>query len=126
MWKSPIEIQIEAVQQELVKKEEQLVLNTVQGVICRVINKQQLIDALNYDSKQYSAGYTDGMEQARRQIIAAIEEDFDIEYWLDDVISTIKEAVPSITWLADPPDPPDDCDYEIGYDPFIGSTTYEV
>ena len=125
MWKSPIEIQIEAAQTELIEKEEQLILNTVQSVIGRVINKQQLIDALNHDSAQYSKGYIDGLMNAKKQIIAAVKDMETVYhyYWQDEVINAIEEAVPGQP--IDPLDstPPDDCDYETGYDPFLGCTT---
>lgn len=125
MWKSPIEIQIEAAQTELIKKEEQQILNMVQSVTFRVVDRQQLIDALNYDSRQYAIGYKDGLEEAKKQIIVAIKEDlkqivavikgtFDTESWLNDITRTIEE-----TEL----EPPDDCDYEVGYDPFLGCIT---
>lgn len=123
MWKSPIEIQIEAAQTELIEKEEQLILNMVQQVTGRVINKQQLLDALDYNRSQYDIGFIEGTIETRKTIIAAIKEDFEVEYWLDDVIRTIIESWPEMPapFLdCSPDDPPDDCDYEIGYDPFLG------
>lgn len=122
MWKSPIEITIEAAQQELIEKEEQLILNMVQQVTGRVINKQQLLDALDYNKSQDDIGFIEGTIETRKKIVAALKEDFYIEYWLDDVIKTIIEAWPEM------PAPfldctTDDCDYEVGYDPFLGCTT---
>ena len=121
MWKSPIEIQIEAAQTELIEKEEQLILNMTQQVTSRVINKQQLLDALDYDSKQYKQGYISAVKDIL-QLIDDFELDqefgFDFSYWFNKLL---REKGYDYEDFSE--NPPDNCDYETGYDPFLGCIT---
>ena len=65
MFESPINLIMDDMKTELVKKQEEQVLRAVQrfGI---VIDKEELIRALKYDRDQYDKGYRDAMSEIIR------------------------------------------------------------
>lgn len=65
MWESPINLIMDDMQTEFVKKQEEQVLRAVQSIGIDV-DKEELIRALNYDRDQYNKGYQDAMSELVR------------------------------------------------------------
>lgn len=65
MWESPINLIMNDMKTELVKRQEEQVLRAVQSIGVDV-DKEELIRALNYDRDQYEKGYRDAMAELVR------------------------------------------------------------
>lgn len=65
MWESPINLIMDDMRTELVKRQEEQVLRAVQSVGVDV-DKDELIRALAYDRDQYNKGYQDAMAKIVR------------------------------------------------------------
>ena len=63
MYESPIELITKTIMSEIVKNQEEQVMNAVQGVSVNV-DKDELLKALAYDRQQYQKGYEDGVRDA--------------------------------------------------------------
>ena len=121
-WKSPIEIKMQQVYENLIEQEDQYVLNCVNRVLVDNIDVPRLKDALEYGRKSFDEGYIAGFNAAKKAIIKELTEVFDYDYWLNDVVSSIQEVEPSCIYFEEPQNE----DYDVGFDPFIGSFTDEV
>jgi hypothetical protein len=61
MYESPIELITKTIMSEIVKNQEEQVMNAVQGVSVNV-DREELLKALAYDRQQYQKGYRDGIK----------------------------------------------------------------
>jgi hypothetical protein len=69
MYESPIELITKTIMSEIVKNQEEQVMNAVQGVSVNV-DKDEILKALAYDRQQYQKGYRDGI----RDVIEKLKE----------------------------------------------------
>ena len=69
MYKSPIELIIKQMQEEIKEKQENLILNTIQEMGVNV-DKEELLKALKYDREQYNKGYMDGANEFAERLIS--------------------------------------------------------
>lgn len=73
MYASPIEKIYGEIQTQMVQEDENMVMKAVREVGITV-DKEELINALQYDRKQYTKGYSDGKSDILDQIRAEIEQ----------------------------------------------------
>ena len=73
MYESPINLVVQDITTQMKQKEEKMILEAIRkyGV---VVDKEELIKALEYDRNQYSKGYKDGVNDVLDKIRAEIEE----------------------------------------------------
>lgn len=71
MWESPIE----AIQTEIRTEFEDNCLKAVQSYGF-LINKEELVKALNYDRNQYEKGYSDGYAEAINDFVERLKEEY--------------------------------------------------
>jgi hypothetical protein len=72
MYVSPIEKICGEIQTQMIQEDENMVMKAVREVGITV-DKEELIDALRYDRKQYTKGYSDGKSDTIRKVRAEIE-----------------------------------------------------
>ena len=72
MYKSPVELYVEEAVSNIVKKQNDEVLEVIQNIGIHV-DKDELIKALQYDRNQYDKGYSDAM--------ATIVRCCECQYW---------------------------------------------
>lgn len=72
MYESPIKLVVQDIETQMVQKEEQTILEAIRkcGV---VVDKNELIKAINYERNQYSKGYKDGVNDVVDKIRTEIE-----------------------------------------------------
>ena len=63
MYKSPIELLVTDIQNQIVKQQDEEIYKAVLHYVPNV-DKEELIRALNYDRQQYQKGYLDGKADA--------------------------------------------------------------
>lgn len=68
MYKSPIELLVDDIQHQIVKKQDEDIYKAVLHYIPNV-NKEELIRALQYDRNQYEKGYADGKADAMPSVV---------------------------------------------------------
>jgi len=73
MYASPIEKIYGELQTQMVQEDENMVMKAVREVGINV-DKEELINALRYDRKQYTKGYEDGKNEVLDKIRAEINE----------------------------------------------------
>lgn len=73
MYESPINLVVQDIETQMVQKEEQTILEAIKKYDV-VVDKDELIKAINYDRNQYSKGYKDGVNNILDKIRAEIEE----------------------------------------------------
>lgn len=73
MYESPINLIFQDIETQMVQKEEQMILNAIRKCDV-VVDKNELIKAIEYDRNQYSKGYKDGVKDALDKIKAKIVE----------------------------------------------------
>lgn len=73
MYESPINLVVQDITTQMKQEEEKMILEAIRkyGV---VVDKEELIKALEYDRNQYSKGYKDGVNDVLDKIRAEIEE----------------------------------------------------
>lgn len=67
MYKSPIELLITNIENQIVKKQDEQIYQAVMHYIPNV-DKEELLRALQYDRGQYEKGYADGKANAQKWI----------------------------------------------------------
>ena len=72
MYSSPIEKIYSEIQTQMVQEDENMVMKAIREVGITV-DKEELINALQYDRKQYTKGYEDGKNEVLDKIRAEIE-----------------------------------------------------
>ena len=108
MYKPPIETNIEDIQSQFLKQQEEEVFRAVVNMGIRV-DKEELIRALRYDRGQYEKGYLDGKAAAQRWIpVGERKPDFELQMWRKEhetealsVLVMIKSAKEPTTLLYD-------------------------
>lgn len=60
MYESPLNLIYQDIERQIVQKQEQTILNAISKCDV-VVDKEELIKAINYDRNQYSKGYKDGV-----------------------------------------------------------------
>jgi len=73
MYESPIEKIYGEIQTQMVQEDENMVMEAVREVGINV-DKEELINALQYDRNQYTKGYEDGKNEVLNKIRAEINE----------------------------------------------------
>jgi len=73
MYESPVNLIFQDIERQIVQQQEQIILEAIRkcGV---VVDKDELIKAINYDRNQYSKGYKDGVNDVLDEIRAEIED----------------------------------------------------
>lgn len=71
MYESPINLVVQDIETQMVQKEEQMILEAIRKCDV-VVDKNELIKAINYDRNQYSKGYKDGVNNVLGKISAEI------------------------------------------------------
>ena len=73
MYESPIEMIMEDIQTQIVKQQENDIYQAVQkyGI---VIDKEELIKALQYDREQYTKGYKDALDEIKKYLVGRLRE----------------------------------------------------
>ncbi len=81
MYESPITKLYGKIKQEIEQKEEAAIYKAIEE--CEiVVDKEELIKALQYDRRQYEKGYEDGKAEMREKIEQAIEEiENEVKFW---------------------------------------------
>jgi hypothetical protein len=71
MYESPVNLLFQDIERQIVQQQEQTILEAIRkcGV---VIDKDELIKAINYDRNQYSKGYKDGVDDVLDKLLAII------------------------------------------------------
>lgn len=96
MYESPVNLIVQDIETQMVQKEEQMILEAIRKCDV-VVNKEELIKAINYDRNQYTKGYKDGVSDVLNKIMAEIE---DLTYYcwevsprtvIDDVLKIIDK-----------------------------------
>ena len=64
MWKSPIEIDMEWIEKDIIKQQDGWILSRIEEIIDVKVDKNELIKVLKYDRNQYERGYADGKADA--------------------------------------------------------------
>lgn len=88
MYESPIELITTTIMSEIVKNQEEQVMNAVQGVGVNV-DKDELLKALAYDRQQYEKGYRDGA----REILERLQHEIGFNCDLVDVYEHIDSLM---------------------------------
>lgn len=73
MYESPINLVVQGIETQMVQKEEQMILEAIRKCDV-VVDKDELIKAINYDRNQYSKGYKDGVNDVLDKIMAEIDQ----------------------------------------------------
>ena len=68
MYKSPIELLVTDIQNQIVKQQDEEIYKAVVSYVPNV-DKEELIRALKYDRDQYEAGYLEGEADAMASIV---------------------------------------------------------
>ena len=106
MYKSPINLVVQDIETQMVQKEEQTILDSIRKCDV-VVDKEELIKAINYDRNQYSKGYKDGVNNVLDKIWTEINNygsiwveykilghtDRDIERIVENVLKQAKDQV---------------------------------
>lgn len=73
MYESPIEMIMEDIQTQIVKQQENDIYQAVQryGI---VVDKEELIKALQYDREQYTKGYKDALDKIKKYLVGRLRE----------------------------------------------------
>lgn len=73
MYESPIEMIMEDIQTQIVKQQENDIYQAVQryGI---VVDKEELIKALQYDREQYTKGYKDALDEIKKYLVGRLRE----------------------------------------------------
>lgn len=73
MYESPIEMIMTDIQIQIVKQQENDIYQAVQryGI---VIDKEELIKALQYDREQYMKGYKDALDKIKKYLVDKLRE----------------------------------------------------
>jgi hypothetical protein len=73
MYESPVNLLFQDIERQIVQQQEQTILEAIRkcGV---VIDKDELIKAINYDRNQYSKGYKDGVDDVLDKIREEIKQ----------------------------------------------------
>lgn len=95
MYESPIE----TIKTEIQMKFEDDCIKAIQSC-CFNVNKEELVNALNYDRKQYEKGYVDGYNKAIDDFVrfantmpTVEEEDGTIRpMWLEEIAEQLKDS----------------------------------
>ena len=74
MYESPIEKIYGELQTKIEQEDENIVMKAVRDVGINV-DKEELINALQYDRKQYTKGYSDALDEIRAEIIDTLYVD---------------------------------------------------
>ena len=72
MYESPVNLIYHESERQIIQEQEQTILKAIIGYDV-VINKEELIKAINYDRNQYSKGYKDGVNDILDKIRAEIK-----------------------------------------------------
>lgn len=72
MYESPVNLIVQDIETQMVQKEEQMILEAIRKYDV-VVDKEELIKAINYDRNQYSKGYKDGVNDVFDKLRAEIE-----------------------------------------------------
>ena len=72
MYESPINLIMQDIERQIVQEQEKTIINAIEKCDV-VVNKDELIKALNYDRNQYSKGYKDGVNDVLDKIRGKIE-----------------------------------------------------
>lgn len=70
MYNSPINTIYEDIAAQITETQENTIMSQVRMIVD--VDKEELIKALNYDRKQYEAGYNDGFIDGRKKAIEEI------------------------------------------------------
>ena len=73
MYESPVNLIFQDIERQIVQTQEQTILNAISKCDV-VVDKDELIKAINYDRNQYSKGYKDGVDDVLDKIRAEIEQ----------------------------------------------------
>ena len=106
MYESPINLIFQDIETQMVQEEEQMILNAIRKCDV-VVDKNELIKAIEYDRNQYSKGYKDGVKDVLDKIRAEIDSygsiwveytipgntHRDIENIVENVLKQAKEQV---------------------------------
>lgn len=84
MYESPINVNIQSMVTDVVKKQDEAIYRATQKVGVNV-DKDELVRALQYDRNQYDKGYKDGARELADQLKRALLV-FDIELHIIDTI----------------------------------------
>lgn len=72
MYESPVNLIYHDIETQIIQQQEQTILNAISGCDI-VVDKEELIKAINYDRNQYSKGYKDGVNDVLDKIRIEIE-----------------------------------------------------
>ena len=86
MYASPIEKIYGELQTQIIQEDENMVMKAIREVGI-LVDKEELINALQYDRKQYTKGYSDGKSDVLDKIRAEIKE----WYWQADKQALAKD-----------------------------------
>ena len=73
MYESPINLVVQDIETQMVQQEEQIILEAIRKCDV-VVDKDELIKAINYDRNQYSKGYKDGVNDVLDKVRAEITD----------------------------------------------------
>ena len=73
MYESPVNLIYHDIETQIIQQQEQTILEAIRRYDV-VVDKEELIKAINYDRNQYSKGYKDGVNDTLDKIRAKIEE----------------------------------------------------
>lgn len=100
MYESPVNLIYHDIETQIIQQQEQTILEAIRRYDV-VVDKDELIKAMNYDRNQYSKGYKDGVKDVLDKIRAEIEElknappcfddMFEYKYAVDDVLAIIDK-----------------------------------
>ena len=74
MYESPIEKIYGELQTQIEQEDENIVMKAV-GDVGINVDKEELINALQYDRKQYTKGYSDALDEIRAEILDTLYVD---------------------------------------------------
>lgn len=87
MYESPVQLKFNEIKTELIKKENEMIVQAVQEVVPNV-TEEELVKALRYDRGQYEKGFLDGRQARDAEIVRCK----DCEWWKTNFFWNGKEV----------------------------------
>lgn len=100
MYESPINLVAQDIEIQMVQKEEQMILEAIRKCDV-VVDKEELIKAIEYDRNQYSKGYKDGINDIFDKIRTEIEDQKKERCFDDDDMFVYRTGLDDALYIID-------------------------